>query len=147
MTYSLPLLIASDHAGFHLKKFLIKKAPEQNWKDLGPKTSDRTDYPLWAEKLCRHIQPQLFGILICGSGQGMTMKANRYPYIRAALCLNQTAAHLARLHNDANILCLASRMIAPEKALKVLHTFLSTDFNKTDPAYERRIHQLSIPRV
>lgn len=88
------------------------------------------------------MQPQLFGILVCGSGQGMVMKANRYSHIRAALCLNQTAAHLARLHNDANILCLASRLIAPEKAPKILQTFLSTDFNKTDPAYERRIQQL-----
>ena len=142
MTYSLPLLVASDHAGFHLKNFLIKNFPDQNWKDLGPDNPDRTDYPLWAEKLCRHIQPQLFGVLICGSGQGMAMKANRYPHIRAAICLNQTTAHLARFHNNANVLCLAGRLIPPEKAMEILQVFLSTDFNKTDPAHKRRVKQL-----
>ena len=142
MTYSLPLFVASDHAGFHLKKALIKKTPEHNWKDLGPNTSHRTDYPQWADKLCCHIQPQLFGVLICGSGQGMAIKANRYPHVRAALCLNETAAHLARFHNNANVLCLAGRFIPPEKAMKILCSFLSTNFNTTDPAHKRRVKQL-----
>lgn len=141
MTYSLPLLVASDHAGFHLKIFLIKKA-QHNWKDLGPNKPDRTDYPLWAEKLCRNLQPQLFGVLVCGSGQGMVMKANRYPHVRAALCLDQAAARLARSHNNANVLCLASRSVSPEESLKILQEFLTTKFNEKDPAYKRRVKQL-----
>ena len=142
MTYSLPLLIASDHAGFHLKSFLIKKAAHHNWKDLGPNQPDRTDYPLWAEKLCQHLQPQLFGVLVCGSGQGMVMKANRYPHIRAALCLGQAAARLARSHNNANVLCLASRFVSQEESLEILQAFLTAEFNEKDPAYKRRVKQL-----
>ena len=143
MIYSLPLLIAGDHAGFLFKKKIIQNTPHYSWRDLGPDSSERTDYPIWAEKLCRILQPRLFGVLICGTGQGMFIKANRYSHIRAALCLNPQMARKARSHNDANVLCLGSRLLSLDEALEILRAFLTTDFNRDDPAHARRVKQLA----
>ena len=142
MPYSLPLLIASDHAGLSLKTHLIAKASPWNWKDLGTFQSKRTDYPVWAKTLCDQMQAQLFGVLICGSGQGMVMKANRYSHIRAALCMNEEMARLARKHNNANVLCFGQNFVTQTEAVKILEVFLNTSFNTEDSTYLKRVNQL-----
>lgn len=139
--YSLPLLIASDHAGWDLKQHFINQLKQFNWKDLGCFNSNRTDYTDWASKLCLAMQKDLFGVLICGTGQGMCIKANRYPKIRAALVFNQSIAKLARAHNDANVICLPSRFLQTQEAFKILDVFLKTSFDK-QTAYQRRVKKL-----
>ncbi len=141
MTYSLPLLISSDHAGFDLKNLLKTHRPRINWKDLGPFTKDRTDYTDWAEKLCLQIQGKIFGVLICGTGQGMCMKANKISFIRAALCWDKEIARLARAHNDANVLCLPGRFLHLEKSLNILDTFLETNFDDNS-VYKKRVAKI-----
>lgn len=135
------LYISSDHAGISLKTFLQSQRSEYRWEDLGPSTDEKTDYPMWAEKLCLKIKPSLMGVLICGSGQGMAIKANRYPHIRAALCGNTKTAELARSHNHANVLCLGARLLSSKAALEILDTFLSTPFD-TSPSHKNRVSQL-----
>ena len=87
------------------------------------------------------MQPSLVGVLICGSGQGMAIKANRFPHIRAALCQNKETAKLARSHNHANILCLGARLTPFNEALDILDTFLSTPFDFS-PSHRGRVSQL-----
>ena len=125
------ILIASDHAGFKLKDDLIKKLNIKNkFNDLGTSSKDSVDYPDFAIKLSRLINNCKFerGILICGSGIGMSMVANRFENVRAALCLNQEMAKLARQHNNANILVLGSRLISLEEAIKCLLVFMKTEY-------------------
>ena len=139
--YSLPLLIASDHAGFNLKHQLQHYRTNLNWKDLGCFSDKRTDYPDWADKLCHSLQDDMFGILICGTGQGMCIKANRYPKICAAVCWDKTIARLSRSHNNSNVLCLAGRFLNVSQALDILDTFLNTNFNDQD-IYRKRWKKL-----
>jgi ribose 5-phosphate isomerase B len=124
------LYIASDHAGFKLKTYLLKNYPSKSWVDLGPSTDARVDYPdfanLVAEKVCN--ESDSMGVLICGSGQGMAMRANKFPRIRAALCYSEESTQLTRQHNDANIICMGERLISPELALKLLDIFIKTPF-------------------
>jgi ribose 5-phosphate isomerase B len=124
------IYIASDHAGFQLKQELKQMHPEIEWMDLGPASEDRVDYPDYAEKLAVTLKasPNHKGVLICGSGQGMAIKANRYPHIRAALCWNEEIAILSRGHNDANVLCLGSRHTEPELAADILTAFINAEF-------------------
>lgn len=123
------LWIASDHAGFDLKQLLMEANPTLPWKDLGPETDGRVDYPDFAAKLTENLNPDTdLGILVCGSGQGMAIKANRNPKIRAALCWTTQVAELARAHNNANVLCMGSRVMKHEQCLEILKTFLSTPF-------------------
>ena len=123
------LWIASDHAGFDLKQFLLKSHPTLPWKDLGPETDDRVDYPDFAAKLTEVLNPETdMGVLVCGSGQGMAIKANRNPKIRAALCWTEQIAELSRAHNNANVLCMGSRVLKHELCSEILKTFLSTPF-------------------
>ena len=124
------LFIASDHAGFLLKKFLITNNPEQNWKDLGTHSSQKTDYPQYAQSLCRKIQQKGMGVLICGTGMGMAMAAGRFKGIRAANAWNTKAARLAREHNNANVLCLGARLLSKKVALQILKTFIKSKFKK-----------------
>ena len=140
-TYSLPLLIASDHAGFNLKQEIKAQKKNFSWKDLGCFSNHRTDYPDWAEKLCKNLQKNMKGILICGTGQGMAIKANRYPHVRAALCWNQEMARLARSHNQANALCLPGRFLNINQALAILDAFLTTPFDDQE-IYQRRVKKL-----
>ena len=140
-SYTLPLLIASDHAGFDLKNKLKKQRSQLNWKDLGCFDKKRTDYTDWADKLCQSFQDDMLGVLVCGTGQGMCIKANRYPKIRAALCWREEIAKLAKAHNKANVLCLPGRFLSLEKALKILDVFLETDFDHQE-AYQRRVKKL-----
>jgi len=142
---TLPILIASDHAGFELKAKLLKEKLFL-WKDLGCFNKERTDYPDWADKLCNKIQNSeldSFGLLICGTGQGMAIRANRWKSIRASLCWNEDIAFLARSHNQSNVLCLPAHFLNLSQALSILETFIKTDLNP-EPAYKRRIKKLSM---
>ena len=142
ISYSQPLLVANDHAGFELKEELKQRAKKLLWEDLGCFSSERTDYPDWADKLCKNLQNNMRGLLICGTGQGMAMKANRHPHVRAALCWNQETAQLARSHNQANVLCLPGRFLSASQALSILESFLTTPFND-QIVYQRRVKKLA----
>ena len=126
------VLLASDHAGFELKetikKFLIKK--RKKILDLGTKNNDSVDYPDFAHLLSKKINKKkdLLGILVCGSGIGMTIAANRHKNIRAALCYNTKSTRLSRQHNDANVMALGSRLTKKDIALKCVNIFLETKF-------------------
>ena len=126
------LFIASDHAGYSLKEFIKKKIVNKKIKinDLGPSMSKTVDYPDYAHKLSKkiNINKKSKGILICGSGIGMTITANKYKNVRAALCYNAKSTKLSRLHNDANVITLGSRLISKKNALKYLNIFLKTKF-------------------
>ena len=125
------ILIASDHAGYKLKKILIQELQgEIKFDDLGPFSEDSVDYPDYARKLSKKIdlKKDLLGVLICGSGIGMSMVANRFKNVRAALCMNNKMSMLARQHNDANILVLGSRLISEQEAIKCLLVFLKTNY-------------------
>ena len=125
------VIIASDHAGFKLKKILIDKLQgEIKFEDLGPFSENSVDYPDYAKKLSKKIdlKNDLVGVLICGSGIGMSMVANRFKNVRAALCKNDKMSILARQHNNANILVLGSRLISEQEAIKCLLVFLKTNY-------------------
>ena len=127
------VIVASDHAGFKLKeeikKFLIKK--RKKVLDLGTKNTSSVDYPDYAHLLAKKIQKSRnnFGILICGSGIGMSITANKHKNIRAALCHNTKSARLSREHNNANVIAIGSRLTRKNTALKCVNTFLKTDFD------------------
>ena len=126
------ILIASDHAGFKLKneikRFLIKK--RKKILDVGTKNSNSVDYPVFAHKLSKRINRDRnsFGILICGSGIGMDMTANKYKNIRAALCYDLKSTKLSRQHNNANVMALGARLTKKKIALKCVNAFLNTKF-------------------
>tara|TARA_B100001123_G_scaffold94527_1_gene108840 strand:- start:5 stop:430 length:426 start_codon:yes stop_codon:yes gene_type:complete len=126
------IFIASDHAGYSLKeyvkKFLLRK--KLPIKDVGTKNNQSVDYPDYAHKLSKILKKnkKAIGVLICGSGQGMIMAANKHKNIRAALCYNTKSTKLSRLHNDANIITLGSRLISKKNAVKYLKIFLKTKF-------------------
>ena len=126
------ILIASDHAGFKLKEIIKKYLSKQKIKviDLGPYKLIKVDYPDYAHKLSKKINlnKKLTGVLVCGSGIGMEITANRYKNVRAALCYDQKSAKLSRLHNNANIITLGSRLTKKKIALKCISTFLNTKF-------------------
>ena len=125
------ILIASDHAGYKLKKILIQELQgEIKFDDLGPFSEDSVDYPDYAKKLSKKIdlKKDLVGVLICGSGIGMSMVAYRFKNVRAALCMNNKMSILARQHNNANILVLGSRLISEQEAIKCLLVFLKTNY-------------------
>ena len=127
------VVLASDHAGFELKeevkRFLIKK--REKVLDLGTKNTNSVDYPDYAHLLSKKMKKDKnqFGILICGSGTGMLMAANKHKNIRAALCYNTESTKLSRLHNNANVMTLGARLIKRKVALKCVSTFIRTDFD------------------
>jgi len=126
------IFIASDHAGYELKEsikiYLGKKKIKYN--DLGPEDDGRVDYPDYAHKVAKKVKTNKdnVGILVCGSGMGMNITANRHKNIRAAQCFNLKSTKLSRLHNDANIITLGSRLLTKNNALKCVSTFLNTKF-------------------
>ena len=126
------LLIASDHAGFTLKEKLINYLTKKGIaiKDLGTYSKERCDYPEYAYKLAKSIASGKYrrGILICKSGIGNSIVANRVPGVRAALCYNLKAAKLSREHNDSNILVLGSAFVKPDLAKRMVITWLNTKF-------------------
>ena len=125
------IYIASDHAGFNLKESIKKKySKKYNLFDLGPQnSSESVNYPDYAHKLSKKInKKQNIGILVCGSGMGMSMTANKHKNIRAALCYSVKNAKLSRLHNDANVITLGERLISESLAFKCINAFLNTRF-------------------
>ena len=125
------IYIASDHAGFNLKESIKKKySKKYNLFDLGPQnSSESVNYPDYAHKLSKKInKKQNIGILVCGSGMGMSMSANKHKNIRAALCYSVKNAKLSRLHNDANVITLGERLISKNLAFKCINAFLNTKF-------------------
>jgi ribose 5-phosphate isomerase B len=126
------IAIGADHAGFELKErmkiYLEKKGFEL--KDFGCYSDERADYPDYAHPVARAVENNEvdFGLLMCGSGNGINMTANKHKGIRSALCWNTEIALLARLHNDANVLTLPARFITEEEALKCADVFFSTTF-------------------
>ena len=126
------IFISSDHAGFKLKeiiKFYLKKK-KLIFLDLGPNNDDSVDYPDYAHKLAKKVKldKNHVGILVCGSGIGMNITANRHKNIRAAQCFNLKSTKLSRLHNDANIITLGSRLLTKKTALSCVGIFLNTNF-------------------
>ncbi|MCD4682278.1 MAG: ribose 5-phosphate isomerase B [Bacteroidales bacterium] len=126
--------IGSDHGGFELKQFLIKNLSKEGYlfNDLGTYSEDSVDYPDFIHPVAKSINDGLniFGIIICGSGQGASMTANKYPNVRAALCWNLEQAELTRLHNNANIISLPGRFLDFKVATEMVKVFLDTDFEK-----------------
>ena len=124
--------MASDHAGFVLKEIIKNKLIKEKIKviDLGPKTNMSVDYPDYAKKVARSVSSKKtnMGILVCGSGTGMAMSANKFRKIRAAVCYNSVSTRLSRTHNNANILALGSRLTKKKEAIKLVNIFLSTKF-------------------
>ena len=124
--------MASDHAGFVLKEIIKNKLIKEKIKviDLGPKTNMSVDYPDYAKKVARNVSSKKtnMGILVCGSGTGMAMSANKFRKIRAAVCYNSASTRLSRTHNNANILALGSRLTKKKEAIKLVNIFLSTKF-------------------
>lgn len=138
------LYVASDHAGFELKELLKIAAPDLPWRDLGPIDASSVDYPDFANKVAEKLRggdANALGVLICGSGQGMAIRANKYGHIRAALCVTEEMAELARAHNNANVLCLGARLVPKDLAAKILAKFLKTNFE--GGRHERRVAKLS----
>ena len=127
------IFISSDHAGFKLKESIknyltIKKL---KFNDLGPQNDNSVDYPDYAHKVARKVKlnKSNVGILVCGSGTGMNIAANKHKNVRAAQCFNLKSTKLSRLHNDANIITLGSRLISKKNALKFISIFLNTKFD------------------
>jgi len=126
------IFISSDHAGFRLKEiiklYLSKK--KMNFLDLGPDSNARVDYPDYAHKVAKKVKinKNSVGILVCGSGIGMNITANKHKNIRAAQCFNLKSTKLSRLHNDANIITLGSRLLTNKNALSCIGVFLNTKF-------------------
>ena len=126
------IFISSDHAGYKLKEaiklHLTKK--KLSFQDMGPYNDNRVDYPDFAHKVARRVKLKKnnFGILVCGSGMGMNIAANRHKNIRAAQCFNLKSTKLSRLHNDANIITLGSRLLTKKNALSCVGVFLNTKF-------------------
>ena len=126
------IFISSDHAGFKLKEsikmYLSKK--RLSFQDLGPINDDKVDYPDYAHKVAKKVKisKNNVGILVCGSGTGMNIAANKHKNIRAAQCFNLKSTKLSRLHNDANIITLGARVLSKNNALKFISVFLNTKF-------------------
>lgn len=131
--------IAADHAAPGLKAEIIKALPEFSFNNLGVDTTDRVDYPDYAAKVATLISTgkAKLGILICGSGIGMSIAANKFPGVRAAVVESVEAAKLSREHNDANILCLGARLLGTEKAIAITKAFLETPFSGGERHIER----------
>ena len=126
------IFISSDHAGFKLKediKSFLKKR-KYSLIDLGPDNDNRVDYPDYAHSVAKKVKinKNYRGILVCGSGMGMNIAANRHKNIRAAQCYNVKSTKLSRLHNDANIITLGSRLLSKKNALNCVSIFLKTKF-------------------
>jgi glycine hydroxymethyltransferase len=134
------IAIASDHAGFELKSNLIQQL---DLVDLGSESSESVDYPDFAFKISEYLKdkPDAFGILVCGSGIGISIAANRFNHIRAALCKSEEDAKLARAHNNANVIVLSGRQTELGNASEILQTFLNTEFE--GGRHQRRVNKLS----
>ena len=136
------VLIAADHAGYELKEALKVRLPEVAFRDLGVSNStEAADYPELVQEFAAQFQPDAVGVLICGSGIGMAIAANRHSNLRALVVEHQTAAHLGRAHNHANVLCLGARITTLPAAIDLVRTFLETPYS-TEERHQRRVDRL-----
>jgi len=138
------IIIGNDHAGVHIKKALIFFFNEIKikYKNVGCDSKESVDYPDFAHPVASKVDRKEFelGILICGSGNGVAMTANKYANVRAALCWDEEIAALSRRHNNANILCLPARYISQEKAINIAEVFINESFE--GERHERRINKI-----
>jgi ribose 5-phosphate isomerase B len=136
-----PIYIGSDHAGFILKEYLKNRLNDSGYsfEDVGCFSQESVDYPNFAEKVCKAIQENKAdqGILVCGSGEGMVMAANKFHGIRAGLAWNTEVAALLKKHNNAQIVCFGSRFTAPDYSWQMLEAFLKSGFEGGN--HERRV--------
>ncbi len=141
---SLPLAIGADHAGFEYKEELKKMLLAAGWQvdDKGTYSLDSVDYPDFAHPVAKMVAEgkAAAGILVCGSGNGVCMTANKHEGIRAALCWTEEIVSLARQHNNANVLCLPARFVSLEKAEAMTNVFLATAFE--GGRHERRVEKI-----
>ena len=135
------LVIGCDHGGIELKKSVVALLNDNNYDvtDVGCHTKDSVDYPDFGHAVCEAVLEEKaeLGILICGTGIGMSMVANRYKGIRAELCHESFTAKMSKEHNDANVLCLGARVVGPGLALEIVKTWLDTEF--AGGRHQRRI--------
>jgi len=141
---SLPVAIGADHAGFEYKEEIKKMLTAAGWQvaDKGTFSLDSVDYPDFAHPVATMVEENkaAAGILVCGSGNGVCMTANKHKGVRAALCWTEELASLARQHNNANVLCIPARFVPFEEAGKMTTTFLSTAFE--GGRHERRVEKI-----
>jgi ribose 5-phosphate isomerase B len=139
------VLLGSDHAGYELRQVIKQKAEESGLEvaEYGAMSTERYDYPVAADELCHDLLNGAgdFGVLICGSGVGISMRANRHLGIRAALCTNEYLAVMSRQHNHANVLCLGGRVTTPDIAERIFEAFLDED-PSTEPRHAKRVGML-----
>ncbi len=140
------ILLGSDHGGLELKNKISSYLAEKGYlvEDVGTKTSESCDYPVYAKKLCRKLLTSDFdcGILICGTGLGMQLCANRFKGIRAACVSDTYSAKMSKLHNNSNVLCLGARVLGFGLALEILETWLKTEFE--GGRHQKRIDMLDV---
>ncbi|GAA0177749.1 ribose 5-phosphate isomerase B [Clostridium sediminicola] len=139
------IALGSDHGGYSLKLEVMKHLESKGieFKDFGTYTEESCDYPDYAENVALEVASKNydFGILICGTGIGISISANKVPGIRAALCHNTFSAHATREHNNANILAMGERIVGPGLALDIVDTFLNSKFE--GGRHERRVNKIS----
>lgn len=139
------IAIGSDHAGYEDKEKIKKQLAELGveYEDVGTNSTDSVDYPIYAEKVAEKVASgeAQQGILVCGSGNGMQIAANKIRGVRAALAWNEETARLAREHNDANVLSVPARMISPEEVSKVIKSYLDAKFE--GGRHARRVDEIS----
>ncbi|MFP4091386.1 MAG: ribose 5-phosphate isomerase B [Cyclobacteriaceae bacterium] len=139
------IALGGDHAGYQYKQMLIEQLQAEGYevRDFGPSSEASVDYPDFAHPLAEAVSKGecSLGILICGSGNGVAITANKHADIRAALCWNTELAALARQHNNANVLCLPARFISRELAVELAEIFLSTEFE--GGRHEKRVAKIS----
>lgn len=141
------VFVASDHAGFDLKEKLLNETTSMEgyeFCDLGTSDKESCDYPIFAQRVVKRLKiyEYSFGVLICGTGIGMSIAANRYEWIRAALCCNEKMAEMARRHNDANVIVFGAKIISLEEALKSLRRFLAEKF-ENEQRHLRRLNMIN----
>ncbi|WP_340111946.1 ribose 5-phosphate isomerase B [Maribellus mangrovi] len=140
------IALASDHAGFSKKQVIIKYLEEKNipYKDLGCYTDESVDYPVYAHKLGDAIEKGEFelGISFCGSGQGISIAANKHQGVRSGVCWNTDIAALARQHNNANVCAIPGRFVSDEQAIAIVEAFLNSEFE--GGRHARRVDQIPL---
>ncbi|HQX27195.1 MAG TPA: ribose 5-phosphate isomerase B [Alphaproteobacteria bacterium] len=143
MSNKTKIAIASDHAGFELKQAVVRHLGADNVLDLGANNLDSVDYPDFGYAVGKALEEGNAeqGIVICGSGIGISIAANRNPAVRAALCMNTEMAKLARQHNDANVLALGARLVDEKTALDIVNVFFKTEFE--GGRHARRVEKLN----
>ena len=139
------IALGCDHAGYEMKDAVIAHLTEKGWDviDVGTNSADSCDYPLFAHEVCKNIQNGTteLGILICGTGIGMSIAANKHRGIRAAACSDTFSARLTRVHNNTNVICFGTRVVGIGLALDILDNFLEAEFE--GGKHERRVNLIT----